>query len=87
MRLEGDAHSRLWHKFQFTHPVRGATVSAEAVDMLLAVSIHTPREGCDYQRSTLKEVIDVSIHAPREGCDSTYIEGSIHDICFNSRTP
>ena len=35
-----------------------------------AVSIHAPREGCDY-KALIGEVFAryVSIHAPREGCD------------------
>ena len=35
-----------------------------------AVSIHAPREGCDYETLGVKKPEDfVSIHAPREGCD------------------
>ena len=35
-----------------------------------SVSIHAPREGCDYLGVDLDEFVSsVSIHAPREGCD------------------
>ena len=34
------------------------------------VSIHAPREGCDYvPRARFSAPQTVSIHAPREGCD------------------
>ena len=35
-------------RFQFTHPGRGATAPAEVVDAETGVSIHAPREGCDW---------------------------------------
>ena len=34
-------------QFQFTHPGRGATVVIDLASLLVAVSIHAPREGCD----------------------------------------
>ena len=34
--------------FQFTHPGRGATVVPLKCEALEGVSIHAPREGCDY---------------------------------------
>ena len=36
-----------WQKFQFTHPVWGATELREIVQLDLPVSIHAPRVGCD----------------------------------------
>ena len=33
------------------------------------VSIHAPREGCDYKLQEFCLLFEVSIHAPREGCD------------------
>ena len=36
---------------------------------LLPVSIHAPREGCDYTSGVTPYLTQVSIHAPREGCD------------------
>ena len=36
----------------------------------LTVSIHAPREGCDFGGRTIHGIdAIVSIHAPREGCD------------------
>ena len=33
------------------------------------ISIHAPREGCDYLVDGLLHITGISIHAPREGCD------------------
>ena len=38
--------------FQFTHPGRGATTTLVAISAHLAVSIHAPREGCDWSPRT-----------------------------------
>ena len=35
-------------QFQFTHPGRGATAPHKGVDGRMVVSIHAPREGCDW---------------------------------------
>ena len=36
---------------------------------MFGISIHAPREGCDYAaRATALDLL-ISIHAPREGCD------------------
>ena len=37
--------------FQFTHPGRGATTQYRQKESDVFVSIHAPREGCDYRRS------------------------------------
>ena len=38
--------------------------------LVLRISIHAPREGCDGVLRDGIEVIEIiSIHAPREGCD------------------
>ena len=37
------------------------------------ISIHAPREGCDYQPARLPDWDVISIHAPREGCDNRLI--------------
>ena len=52
-----------------------------------SVSIHAPREGCDWgvRRSPVQR--DVSIHAPREGCDLFTLRFIRLEACFNSRTP
>ena len=34
--------------FQFTHPGRGATSKELLEELALVVSIHAPREGCDF---------------------------------------
>ena len=34
-------------RFQFTHPVRGATINIDFDDTKIDVSIHAPRAGCD----------------------------------------
>ena len=39
-------------KFQFTHPVRGATDETGIRWQVFAVSIHAPREGCDSSSSS-----------------------------------
>ena len=39
-----------WHGgFQFTHPGRGATLERPSPLVLYSVSIHAPREGCDWR--------------------------------------
>ena len=35
--------------FQSTHPVRGATLPPAIGTEQLRISIHAPREGCDYR--------------------------------------
>ena len=36
------------------------------------ISIHAPREGCDFGVHVEAEpVVQISIHAPREGCDGS----------------
>ena len=62
---------RLW--FQFTHPGRGATLGYFGQKSANAVSIHAPREGCDFQLAEKICESAVSIHAPREGCDATFV--------------
>ena len=59
-------------------------VVLEAVGL---VSIHAPREGCDYGVVLGHGWNIVSIHAPREGCDQTIrINGNLTNG-FNPRTP
>ena len=68
---------RLHHKvdglydieFQSTHPARGATPPSLRRRQLLGISIHAPREGCDYLLQRHTRLVPISIHAPREGCD------------------
>ena len=51
------------------------------------VSIHAPREGCDYRVVVLARDGVVSIHAPREGCDKFGYRSPPLAQGFNSRTP
>ena len=74
--------------FQFTHPGKGATATAEPTQVDQEVSIHAPWEGCDEDHEAHNHSkVHVSIHAPWEGCDpyaSLYLR---YPSCFNSRTP
>ena len=45
--LQAPRHSALFTRFQFTHPVRGATEATPCTIKVVEVSIHAPREGCD----------------------------------------
>ena len=51
-RLPGLNRQRL---FQSTHPVRGATVFGDAGRLMVVISIHAPREGCDADGITTDE--------------------------------
>ena len=56
--------------------------------LVCEVSIHAPREGCDWCISVVAfGYLNVSIHAPREGCDASYASARYLGRCFNSRTP
>ena len=44
--------------FQFTHPVRGATLSSGIKRKLVRVSIHAPRAGCDSMSDYTIEQVD-----------------------------
>ena len=48
MRLKSSSNSGSEGRFQFTHPGRGATHIAYEDPDLTYVSIHAPREGCDW---------------------------------------
>ena len=55
--------------FQSTHPARGATRRHPRHVKEEGISIHAPREGCDWDDKATKDKPIISIHAPREGCD------------------
>ena len=75
-------------RFQFTHPVRGATYLILLYSMWKVVSIHAPRAGCDFQAYRRQSSApSVSIHAPRAGCDYSLKLITSRTRCFNSRTP
>ena len=56
--------------FQSTHPARGATGGRERQDRDQHISIHAPREGCDFLPLRVRSRRHISIHAPCEGCDT-----------------
>ena len=67
-------------QFQSTPPVWGATLSREAAEKALGISIHAPRVGGDgYTWAGLASAV-ISIHAPRVGGDGTCW------ICFPAST-
>ena len=74
-------------KFQFTHPVWGATAREPREGDGADVSIHAPRVGCDLRGLTNYPVPEVSIHAPRVGCDDIPGGRALDVSSFNSRTP
>ena len=86
-----DAHRRAKskesHKFQSTHPLRGATPSPPSEHAQEYISIHAPLAGCDYKYLTHDKLTDISIHAPLAGCDlNSHLIAS--RLChFNPRTP
>ena len=58
--------------FQSTHPARGATGYSGGSEPMKKISIHAPREGCDWCWLFWWRLAYISIHAPREGCDVAY---------------
>ena len=76
----------LW--FQFTHPGRGATLRRPPHKALITVSIHAPREGCDYFVSPLF-VSSMSFQFTHPGRGATRLRRIciLHLWSFNSRTP
>ena len=74
--------------FQSTHPVRGATTILCSGQFRFIISIHAPREGCDYiNTTTINGLLLISIHAPREGCDIPSDGTCMMRYDFNPRTP
>ena len=63
--------------FQFTHPVRGATILLRLILRECYVSIHAPRAGCDKVEQGWVPSLWVSIHAPRAGCDTSFEVGAM----------
>ena len=73
--------------FQFTHPGRGATLILTLDNHGCLVSIHAPREGCDWVVDADRATLDlVSIHAPREGCDAVrwMIVGAVRSVSIHA---
>ena len=48
VRPNANALRNMREQFQFTHPGRGATMAIGVYDPQYVVSIHAPREGCDW---------------------------------------
>ena len=82
------SHSRST-KFQFTHPGRGATVKLFCSRIRSkAVSIHAPREGCDFAKSAyLVPGTKFQFTHPGRGATSTNVGRVAIIVGFNSRTP
>ena len=75
-------------RFQSTHPARGATRDRfDHGSTPLVISIHAPREGCDYNIGHGLKLDKISIHAPREGCDGGAGSVPVLRGNFNPRTP
>ena len=51
------------------------------------ISIHAPREGCDFFATLLEGHNAISIHAPREGCDTINQLRMAFQIQFQSTHP
>ena len=63
--------SEVSSRFQSTHPARGATTyRCDLFAIPGDISIHAPREGCDWSWAGMSTPLSISIHAPREGCDA-----------------
>ena len=60
-------------EFQFTHPGRGATAVDCRHSSGCRVSIHAPREGCDYdKRQSVLDVDKFQFTHPGRGATGTY---------------
>ena len=73
-------HPEFKLRFQSTLPARGATITSGDDGDVMIISIHTPREGSDFDdfKTVRSEII--SIHTPREGSD-------IVSLCFGATRP
>ena len=59
MRRRRTASLRCILLFQFTHPVRGATLSSIIFQLVICVSIHAPRAGCDFAATDRQKTDDM----------------------------
>ena len=74
-------------RFQFTHPGRGATLLEQNVKVIVVVSIHAPREGCDARSSArLPDTQSFNSRTPG-GVRPISSEDRAITNRFNSRTP
>ena len=74
--------------FQFTHPGRGATIECFTTLAVVQVSIHAPREGCDYSSLLCRvSVRRFQFTHPGRGATSGASHSPSGSRRFNSRTP
>ena len=73
--------------FQFTHPVRGATMVGKTKSTIRQFQFTHPVRGATGAAANAAGVSIVSIHAPRAGCDAAQHDNTTESRCFNSRTP
>ena len=74
--------------FQFTHPGRGATRDGRPSHRRARVSIHAPREGCDFGPNSLYAwSYPFQFTHPGRGATSSSAGREAVHMCFNSRTP
>ena len=57
------------------------------VHRIVEISIHAPREGCDYITFLELSRREISIHAPREGCDNYAAWYTQNHMPFQSTHP
>ena len=75
-------------EFQFTHPVRGATIQRyDSPSSPGLVSIHAPRAGCDNKLRACLRRAYVSIHAPRAGCDNVKEDSTKLEVSVSIHAP
>ena len=79
----------VYHIFQSTRPVWGATVGADQQRVVVGqISIHAPRVGRDGAHAAGRERgCTISIHAPRVGRDGTGSSSAWCSANFNPRAP
>ena len=87
VRLVGFLKVFYLRMFQFTHPVRGATVRLLMLDCPYLFQFTHPVRGATGQALNVGLSLSVSIHAPRAGCDLLLASAISLLDCFNSRTP
>ena len=74
-------------RFQFTHPVWGATTECYREHQKATFQFTHPVWGATQGSDIMFSISKVSIHAPRVGCDYQPPSSHLSFPCFNSRTP
>ena len=74
-------------KFQFTHPVRGATDLIGKLVGGVIVSIHAPRAGCDLHASARPQKSRRFNSRPRVGCDTAAYISFVGQLLFQFTHP